>query len=314
VALSSTGPPVQIPKDVLDVLSRIFGDCNTKVAGTLSRVPMTREDALDQILISHLDETGPEAAPSSGWIVDIETHFLGGGHHQFGWIGGFRRPWEIADIGVLVVLRRGKTIVWSKVALLQSKRLFPLTAKHDAEAEQKRFRWGFGRLRESYEPWYGRREFEFGELSRYESLNLFDDQATHIESYQTEMMLPVHYLLYNPVQIPWKRTLPTTSSSSSLPTNDIGCRVLRVEQILSLRSAKVKIPSYQNISGLLPPHAAAPFLAGWRLEDFVVSLLLGCIEGKVLDDSSLDNAMELLFYRRTGPIAAAFAVNIELPE
>jgi len=59
------------------------------------------------------------------------------------------------------------------------------------------------------------------------------------------------------------------------------------------------------------PHQYAPFLAGWRLEDFVVTLLIGCHEGKVLRES-LDSAMELLFYRRTGPIAAAFAVNIEM--
>lgn len=85
-----SGVPLRIPQDVRDLLRRSFGAANAEIAGMLSRIPMVREDALDQSLISFLDRQAPEVAPHSGWVVDVETHFLGGGQH-FGF-------WEIADI------------------------------------------------------------------------------------------------------------------------------------------------------------------------------------------------------------------------
>ncbi len=298
-----TGVPITIPQDVLDVLRRIFSDGNAEVASMLSRQPMSREDHLDQALITYLDRQSPEVAPHSGWIVDCETHFLGSGHH-FG-------VWEIADIGVLVILRHGNTVIWSKVAILQSKRLFPIGNKHDEDEERARWRWGFGRLREAYDVAATRRTYEFTEDSRYASLDLNADQARRIDAYQGEMTIPVHYLLYNPVVIPWSRAVPV-AGPTVLPNNDVGCRIVRARQMLALHDS-VAVPRYADVRGIAHPHEHSPFCAGWRLEDFVVTLLLGCHEGKVLD-ASLDNAMELLFYRRTGPISAAFAVNIQVAE
>ena len=298
-----TGVPVTIPQDVLDMLRRIFGAGNAEVSNMLSRQPMSREDHLDQALITYLDKQSPEVAPHSGWIVDCETHFLGNGRH-FG-------VWEIADIGVLIILRRGDTVVWSKVAVLQSKRLFPLGSVHDEDAERARFRWGFGRLHGSYDVSAVRRTYNFTEESTYASLDLYADQARRIDAYQGEMTIPVHYLLYNPLQLPWSRTLPV-AGPAPLGSNDVGCRIVRARQMFTLRNV-VAVPRYSDLRDISAPHAHAPFLAGWRLEDFIVALLLGCHEGKVLD-ASLDNAMELLFYRRTGPISAAFAVNIWIAE
>ena len=300
-SLIPSGPPISIPADVLDLLRRIFSGGNDEIAGALSRNPMTREDALDQMFISYLDRQAPESTAPSGWIVDVETHFLGSGHHL--------HTWEIADIGVLIILRQGSTVMWSKVAVLQSKRLFPLKAVHDPDAERARLRWGFGRLHESYDPLAGKRVFEFTPDSRYQSLDLAAPQSERIDAYQGEFTVPVHYMLYNPVAIPWTRTLP--APPPKLPHNNVGCRIARSDQIRALRSHGVSVPSYGDIAAIVSPHSYAPFNAGWRLEDFIVSLLLGCHEGKVLT-RSLDDVMELLFYRRTGPIAAAFAVNIEM--
>jgi hypothetical protein len=117
-------PPVSIPQDVLNLLERIFRGCNADVAASLSRIPTLHETSLDQRLITFLGSTAPALSSNSGWIVGVETHFLGGGHH-------FDR-WEIADIGVIIVLRRGRRILWSKAAILQSKRLFPNGSKFDA--------------------------------------------------------------------------------------------------------------------------------------------------------------------------------------
>jgi len=264
---------------------------------------MSREDHLDQALITFLDQQSPEIAPHSGWVVDCETHFLGNGRH-FG-------SWEIADIGVLVILRRGSAVIWSKVAVLQSKRLFPISGTYDEDAERTRFRWGFGRLHDSYDVSATRRSYEFTSESRYASLDLKADQAERIDAYQGEMTIPVHYLLYNPVQIPWSRVLPATGPTT-LPDNTVGCRIVRARQLIALRGT-VSIPRYADVLSIAAPHEYAPFTAGWRLEDFVVSLLLGCHEGKVLNQS-LDDVMELLFYRRTGPITAAFAVNLQIAD
>jgi len=54
---------------------------------------------------------------------------------------------------------------------------------------------------------------------------------------------------------------------------------------------------------------AAPWLTGWRLEDFVDQLVT-CKNGYVAKDSA-DAGLETVFYRRQGPIAAAIAVTID---
>jgi hypothetical protein len=61
---------------------------------------------------------------TSGWTVRIATHYLGGGRHYGEW-NGWERRWEVADIGVLVMFREAGKLRRTKVALLQSKRLYP---------------------------------------------------------------------------------------------------------------------------------------------------------------------------------------------
>lgn len=302
---SPTGLPFPVPSDVLERLTHIFGDCNDKVTGVLSRIPTVHEEALDQQLIGFLAQLGPISTPTSGWMISIETHFLGGGRH-------FKR-WEIADIGVIISFRRGAQVIWSKAALLQSKRLFPTGSTYEADDERARFQWGFGRLLQGYIPLGGQTDFVFTRESRYESLDLNGAQANRISAYEGEFRIPVHYLLYNPVVIPWSRALPATPPEPVLPTTEIGCRVLRASTLNVLQVARVTKPSYDEIASLDAPHSFAPFAAGWRLEDFVVTLVLGCHEGRILEPS-FDEAMELLFYRRNYPIAAAFAVNLDMPE
>lgn len=304
-ATSLTGLPFPVPPDVIERLTRIFSDCNDQVTHVLSRIPTVHEEGLDQQLITYLTQLGPVSTPTSGWIISIETHFLGGGRH-------FDR-WEIADIGVIISMRRGKEVVWSKAALLQSKRLFPKGTAYDEDSAESRFRWGFGRLLQGYIPLRGQTDFVFTRQSRYESLDLSGPQANRIGVYEEEFRIPVHYLLYNPVAIPWSRALPATPPEPTLPVTEIGCRVLRAASLNILHAANVTKPSYEEVASLSAPHGFAGFFAGWRLEDFIVSLVLQCHEGRVLGPS-FDDAVELLFYRRNYPIAAAFAVNLEMPD
>src|SRR4051794_25668942 len=107
----------EIPEDVIEWLRSVFASCNTRVTEKLSMNPNAPEESLDLTWIEHLTHFSTPVVLGSEWITKIESHYLGGLRH---W-----RSWEIADIGVLVFLRLGGSITKSKVALLQSKRLYP---------------------------------------------------------------------------------------------------------------------------------------------------------------------------------------------
>lgn len=80
VCLASTNPagvPVAIPEDVLDLLRRIFGDGNAEVASILSRQPMSREDHLDQALITYLDRQSPEVTLEALFNLAFLSWWLG---------------------------------------------------------------------------------------------------------------------------------------------------------------------------------------------------------------------------------------------
>lgn len=296
-------PPVEFPQDVLDLLRGTFADCNREVSSVLSRMPTAHEETLDQNLINLIGQFAPTRTAASGWLIEMETHFIGGGHH----FGRF----EVADIGVLVRIRSGKKTVWTKVALLQSKRLFPDGEPYEPKKDEQRLMHGFGSLIDKTADalsYYRRRTFRFTRESQYCALDLTHEQAERVASYETEFLVPIHYMFYNPLQIPWTRTLPITPPEPKLGENAVGARIVQSDTVRSLRP-RVKIPRYADIEATRPPHAFAPYNAGWRLEDFMIDLVLACHEGKVT--AGLDETLDAVFYRRNYPIAAAFAVTIE---
>lgn len=109
--------PFAIPDHVVDWISDIFEQVNQRSASTLSRIPTTWETTLDHSLIGHLAEFSAPFRFPSNWVVNLDTHFLGGGRY---W-----GKWEIADIGLLIVFRRSGHVISTELALLQSKRLYP---------------------------------------------------------------------------------------------------------------------------------------------------------------------------------------------
>ena len=86
---------------------------------------------------AHLNGYATPRRLGNGWTVKIETHFLGGMRH-------FRR-WEIADIGILLFIRDPLRVATRKVALLQSKRLYPTTMTVREETTVD-YEIGFARL------------------------------------------------------------------------------------------------------------------------------------------------------------------------
>lgn len=72
-------------------------------------------------------------------------------------------------------------------------------------------------------------------------------------------------------------------------------------------------PSLADTRDLLARHPNGADLLGWRLEHFMADLLLGYREGRRFGDTDHE-ALDALFYRRSGPIAATIAVTIEAPD
>jgi hypothetical protein len=76
---------------------------------------------------------------------------------------------------------------------------------------------------------------------------------------------------------------------------------------------KGKAPAISDFKKALQKADLASRPYGWRLEYFVVDLVLSCREGRIWDDPN-DNALMRIFHRKSGPISAAVSITIEVPE
>ncbi|TYL83506.1 hypothetical protein [Bradyrhizobium cytisi] len=108
----------RIPEDVVAWFREVFAEANRRVCERLVNLPNIRETSLDDGLIEALI---PEAAPtllSSGAIVRMDTHNVGGllrtGWPR--WEPPFARRWETVDIAILVFVYRRETLVAKKIA------------------------------------------------------------------------------------------------------------------------------------------------------------------------------------------------------
>lgn len=190
-----------IPTDALEVVRSAFAAANQAVSTRLCRLPNLWETTLDQTFIDEIAGWGGPVLVESGWTVRIETHFLGGGRHWGPeWDYPPFRRWEIADIGVLVMIRNGDQLVRTKLGLFQSKRLYPVEQCLD-EAEVHDYLVGFARLYEedafaadASQP----RSFTFDGSSSYKMLLVGDQQVDVIRDFERKNKTPVHYMLYNP--------------------------------------------------------------------------------------------------------------------
>lgn len=296
----SVTPPA-IPADAITYVRDVFAECNSRVTEKLSMAPNVQEESLDLSWIEQLSHrSSPTTLPSS-WTVAIESHYLGGLRHF--------RNWEIADIGVLVFVRLPGGAHINKVALLQSKRLYP---SHGEVREETRgdFETGIARLAdpESFSLSVGlARSYTFEAESRYNALRLDANQGKAIEDYEKDRRLRVYYQLYNPWSVPWAQTIPLNGYSAPAGAPDLGVRIVPSSTLRS-HVAHDRSPRLSDVAGApgLPAY-------GWRLEDFICDEVLGCREGDQFNTIE-DAPIQSLFYRRSGPISAAIAVTIEAPD
>jgi hypothetical protein len=196
-----------IPEDAIEFIRAAFGQANQRATNTLARQPSMHEEGLDFQLIAALDEIGSRVLPGSGAAVEIETHWLGGRRH-FDWDD---RRWEIADIALLIAVRRLGVLLARKVALLQSKRLYSSEIPVH-ELERADFYFGIGRLFDRIEtvPTITvSRAFEFSEQSVYGVLTVGSDQIARIRAYENSRGIPVYYNFYNPPMMPYRGAVGT---------------------------------------------------------------------------------------------------------
>ena len=309
-------PPVPIPSDVQGWLRQTFRSCNERVSAVVNRVPTTHETSLDMAFIEHFASMAAPVRFPSGWVVEISTHFLGGGRHFGDW-PGLPRRWEIADIGFLVLFRQGGRLIRSKVALLQSKRLYPDEQDWDEDSPLD-YMTGFGRLFKPDDDWgsvIAPRRFGFTSESCYKALMTGVPQYAAIAQYETQRSIPVYYLLYHPWQIPHAVVLPLTANYQVTGTCDVGCRVVPASQLRAALAGRPDghSPAYGELRrSLAEPFTLEQHHAGWRLEHFVVDLVLECEAGYIASSPD-DGGLNYIFNRRTGPISAALALTIDAP-
>lgn len=303
--------PFAIPEHVVDWIRDVFKQINRRSSATLSRIPTTWETTLDHSLIGHLAEFSAPFRFASNWVVNLDTHFLGGGRY---W-----GSWEIADIGLLIVFRRSGRVIGTKIALLQSKRLYPEEADVQSDIHQLDYMIGFGRLLESdseYRSVVKPRTFHFTDRSKYQALEYAGKQYKAVLDYTAKHGIPVHYQLYNPLTVPSSADLPATANGDSPLTElRVGCRVVNAVALDSRLQraglASGEHPSFSHIAG----SAETLDEDFWTLHNFVADLVLGCKEGHMAGtDPMNDEALFTVFNRRGGPISAAISISIDAPE
>jgi hypothetical protein len=300
-----------IPNDVIDYVRDVFGEANREATMALARQPAAHEEQLDFQIFAALDKIGPRSFPGSGAAIEIDTHWLGGRRH-------FERRWEIADIGVVIALRVGGKLVWRKVALLQSKRLYSREIPV-SEMERADYGIGIGRLVdrvEALQPLTQPRAFRFTPECVYGAMRAGDEQSTVIDRYMRERRMPVYYSFYNPPDIPYEGTVPRVAVMP-LETEqlELGCRVMRAIDVhMVLRSLPIgSTPQFGQIRLSAPAMAGSFGDHGWRLESFIADEVLRCREGRRFDQAE-DSDLHALLYLRDYPISSLIHITVDLPE
>ncbi len=290
---------ILLPPVVIEYVRGAFADSNQRASAKVSRMPTTHESSLDLSIIDALSQYAAPQRLDGEWIVRLRTHYLGGGRH-FG-------EWEIADIGIILVVREKGQVRTRKVALLQSKRLYPEEQNFEEDVPLD-YMIGFGGLMvdddEDLETLTDR-AFHFDAESRYKALPIGGEQWKRIEEFEKSRRVPVHFLLYHPLVIPWYRTIPVEAGvDEPAEAREVGAKVLRAHDLRAAFNGKVTGKTYY------PTFGEVAALEQWTLEGFVADEVLGCREGYRATGPD-DPSLTAVFSRRTGPIAASLAITID---
>lgn len=299
----------RLPEDVIEAARVAFSDANDRVSQLLIRQPAMHEEGLDFHLVSRLDEFGAQIL-KSGTALVIETHWLGGRRH---W-----GRWEISDIAIVIAVRVQGGLVARKVALLQTKRLYSKEIPVE-EIDRSDYEIGIGRLVDRTDklmPLFKQRKFSFTDQCVYGAMSSGSEQVRRIDEYVAQRGIPVYYGLYNPPSVPSSGLHPETGRILPLEENEVGCRVLKREEVNDILG-DLPVGSSPSFVALQNPNRKSAFdpfaVHGWRLETFVADEVMRCREGRLFEDAQ-DEDLASLLYRRSAPITAAIVMTVDIPE
>ena len=290
-----------IPKDAIEYFRGAFAEANRVATKRLVNVPNIRETTLDDALVDALIPFSPPKRLQSGAVVEMDVHN----------IGGLRRiyHWETADIAILIFIYRGRQMVAQKIGMLQTKRLFP--KNNDVlDDDPEGFRYGMNAFlnRDSRSPLAVlNREFVFDETCVYGALKAGSEQIATINSLNSQFGESVFYMFYNPSTVPVSIQYPVRSRRQ-IKGAKLGCRVFLSNEVHTVLDTLQK-----DRSPTLKMIVTGGKTSNWRLESWIADLVLQCKLGRRFDDSMQDK-VSMLLERRSGPIGAAIAVSIALPE
>ena len=153
-------------------------------------------------------------------------------------------------------------------------------------------------------------EFSFELGSIYGALIAGDRQVKAIDDYQKAHDYAIYYQFYNPWKVPFSQRIPLSRYERPEGELSLGTRVIPVSKVHKVlekldKNSKPKLSDFRSACG------GGEHSYGWRLEFFIADLLLHCQEGTLFEKES---EVFPLFNRRSGAIAAAISINIELPE
>lgn len=151
------------------------------------------------------------------------------------------------------------------------------------------------------------RAYSFNDSCVYGAIQAGHRQIQLIDDFNRQFGKAVYYLLYNPHEMPLTVNYPL-GERIRVEDNVVGCRVLDADQVHGCLAdlPEGKPPSYAAIK-------AAGEASNWPLETWAADLLLTCNVGEQFDDTR-DDRVRYLLERRSGPIGAAIAASITLPD
>jgi hypothetical protein len=299
----------QIPDDVQNYVRQHFAQCNKEVASDLSKFPAIHEESLDMNLIGYWSKNQVPVKFSSGWTVRVDAHFIGGGRH-FG-------TWEVADIGIMIIFRKAAKVIRSKLAFVQSKKLYASSLKWKAEDPYYRG-FGMGRLlitEDEHNEIVKPRLLKFSEASKYEAFQKNNDQQSAMTAFQKRYGMKLYYLFYNPTEIPHQIKQPI-EEHPVFESNSVGCRVIPkplLDDALSTFDERHS-PAYGDLKYML----SGEFLehehqCGWRLEFFIADLMMACKEGLIDDSPNFQSVHQFLSSKRR-PMSSSLSITLDMPE
>ena len=291
-----------IPKEIKTYLEEVFKAANNEVSKRLSIMPHTEISALNELFLSVLKQYAILKKFDSNWSIRVDSIFTGAGRHYY--------SWEIADIAVFILFRSRGKVFKIKVALLQSKKIYPKGLRKEND---NNFRFTslkeLIKLEDNFSKILKAKRFNFNESCLYKGLKVKNAQWESINNYSKTTKIPVFYMFFNPTKIPLKSKFSENSTISELE-NEAGIRIIPESKMYETFKRKNRLPSYKDLKNNINLRETKDPEAGLRLEYFISEFLLESEE--VYNSESInDEELDKLFQKRNGALQSAILINIE---